>query len=133
MLFATTGTDQTRLKTILSANELMAAQRMVRQLPVGEKVVDAILKLVRGARPDTGAGEAIDKAVAWGPGPRASQALMLGVRAKALIEGRLAPSIDDVVDLAEPALKHRMALTFGARAEGLGVADIISTITKRLE
>ncbi len=133
MLFATTGTDQTKLKTILSANELMAAQRMVRQLPVGEKVVDAILKLVRSARPDTGAGEAIDKSVAWGPGPRASQALMLGARAKALIDGRLAPSIDDVVDLAEPVLKHRMALTFGARAEGVGITDIISTITERLE
>jgi len=133
MLYATTGTEQTKLKTILSANELMAAQRMVRQLPVGEKVVDAILKLVRAARPDTGAGETIDRSVAWGPGPRASQALMLGVRAKALMEGRLAPSIDDVVDLAEPVLKHRMALTFGARAEGLGINEIIATITERLE
>ena len=88
----------------------MATQRLVRQIPVPDKVVEAILKLVRSARPGTGISADTDKFVAWGPGPRASQALMLAVRAKALIEGRLAPSVDDVIALAEPILKHRMAL-----------------------
>ena len=100
------------------ASELMAIQRLVRQIPVPDKVVEAILKLVRSARPGTGANEDTDRFVAWGPGPRASQALMLAVRAKALIDGRLAPSVDDVIALADPVLKHRMALTFAARAEG---------------
>ena len=118
MLFATTGTDQTQLQRVLSAEELMSIQRLVRQIPVPDKVVDAILKLVRAARPGTGASDETDRFVAWGPGPRASQALMLAVRAKALIEGRLAPSVDDVLALADPVLKHRMALTFAARAEG---------------
>ena len=118
MLFATTGTDERHLDTILTAHELMSIQRLVRQIPVPDKVVDAILKLVRAARPGTGASEETDRFVAWGPGPRASQALMLAVRAKALIDGRLAPSVDDVLALAEPVLKHRMALTFAARAEG---------------
>src|SRR5262250_1543362 len=118
MLFATTGTDDRRVEQILSGQELMAIQRLVRQLPVPDKVVEAILKLARSARPGTGAGHDTDRLVAWGPGPRASQALMLAVRAKALIDGRLAPSIDDVIALAEPVLKHRMALTFAARAEG---------------
>ena len=90
----------------------------MRQIPVPDKVVEAILQLVRSARPGTGAGAETDRLIAWGPGPRASQALMLAVRAKALIDGRLAPSVDDVVALAEPVLKHRMALTFAARAEG---------------
>ena len=90
----------------------------MRQLPVPDKVVEAILKLARSARPGTGAGADTDRLIAWGPGPRASQALMLAVRAKALIDGRLAPSVDDVIALAEPVLKHRMALTFAARAEG---------------
>ena len=71
---------------------------------------------MRSARPGTGAGADTDRLIAWGPGPRASQALMLAVRAKALIDGRLAPSLDDVIALAEPVLKHRMALTFAARA-----------------
>jgi MoxR-like ATPase len=133
MLFATTGTEDRKLKSILSADELMTAQRLVRQIPVGEAVVDAILKLVRAARPGTDAGTTIDEQVAWGPGPRASQALMLAVRAKALIDGRLAPSIDDVVDLAEPILKHRMALTFAARAEGIHLSNVIKSLTERLE
>ncbi len=133
MLFATTGTEVKKLKTILSANDLMAAQRLVRQIPVGEAVVDAILKLVRSARPGADAEPKINEQVAWGPGPRASQSLMLAVRAKALLEGRLAPSVDDVVDLADPILKHRMALTFAARAEGIRLHDVIASLTERLE
>jgi MoxR-like ATPase len=133
MLFATTGTDQTPLQRVLSAEELMSIQRLVRQIPVPDKVVDAILKLVRAARPGTGASEETDRFVAWGPGPRASQALMLAVRAKALIEGRLAPSVDDVLALADPVLKHRMALTFAARAEGQDLGAIISRLVAGVE
>ena len=81
--------------------------------------------LVRSARPGQGNAET-DKHVAWGPGPRASQALMLCARARALYDGRLAPSIDDVVALAEPVLQHRMALTFAARAEGMTVRDVVA-------
>ena len=132
MLFSTTGTEDRKLEAILSAQELMAIQRLVRQIPVGDKVVEAILALVRAARPGTGAGTEVDRLVAWGPGPRASQALMLAVRAKALIDGRLAPSVDDVVALAEPVLKHRMALTFAARAEGRQIGDVIAGLTSQL-
>jgi MoxR-like ATPase len=132
MLFATTGVEDRVLKTILSADELMVAQRLVRQLPVGDQVVDAILKLVRSARPGTGIDQELDDMIAWGPGPRASQALMLAVRAKAMIEGRLAPSIDDVIELAEPVLKHRMALTFAARAEGMQMSDMVAKLVAPL-
>jgi MoxR-like ATPase len=133
MLFATTGTDERRVEQILTAGELMAVQRLVRQLPVPDKVVEAILKLARSARPGTGAGAETDRLIAWGPGPRASQALMLAVRAKALIDGRLAPSVDDVVALAEPVLKHRMALTFAARAEGETPTAVINRLAATLE
>ena len=132
MLFATTGLEDRSLKTILSADELMMAQRLVRQLPVGDQVVDAILKLVRSARPGTGIDQEFEDMIAWGPGPRASQALMLAVRAKAMIEGRLAPSVDDVIELAEPVLKHRMALTFAARAEGLQMSDLVAKLVEPL-
>ena len=133
MLFATTGADERRVEQILTAQELMAIQRLVRQLPVPDKVVEAILKLARSARPGTGAGTETDRLIAWGPGPRASQALMLAVRAKALIDGRLAPSVDDVVALAEPVLKHRMALTFAARAEGETPTAVINRLAAALE
>jgi len=132
MLYATTGVEERNLKTILSADELMMAQRLVRQLPVGDQVVDAILQLVRSARPGTGIDQELDDMIAWGPGPRASQALMLAVRAKAMMEGRLAPSVDDVVDLAEPVLKHRMALTFAARAEGIEMSDMMARLIEPL-
>jgi MoxR-like ATPase len=132
MLFATTGLEDRSLKTILSADELMMAQRLVRQLPVGDQVVDAILKLVRSARPGTGINQEFEDMIAWGPGPRASQALMLAVRAKAMIDGRLAPSVDDVIELAEPVLKHRMALTFAARAEGLQMSDLVTKLVEPL-
>ena len=127
MLFDTTGAEESKPKAAMSADELMSAQRLVRRLPVGESVVDAILALVRSARPGEAAGE-ISHLIAWGPGPRASQALMLAVRARALLDGRLAPSVDDVLALAEPVLKHRMALTFAARAEGETVEAVISRL-----
>jgi MoxR-like ATPase len=133
MLFATTGTEERRVEQILTGQELMAVQRLVRQLPVPDKVVEAILKLARSARPGTGAGADTDRLIAWGPGPRASQALMLAVRAKALIDGRLAPSVDDVIALAEPVFKHRMALTFAARAEGQTATGVINRLAAALE
>ena len=132
MLFATTGNEERRVEQVLTAPELQSIQRLVRQLPVPDKVVEAILRLARSARPGTGAGPDTDRLIAWGPGPRASQALMLAVRAKALIDGRLAPSVDDVVALAEPILKHRMALTFAARAEGETASGVINRLTAAL-
>ena len=133
MLLSTTGTESQKLEAILSGDELMAIQRLVRQMPVPDKVVEAILQLVRSARPGTGANETTDHLIAWGPGPRASQALMLAVRAKAMLDGRLAPSVDDVIALAEPILKHRMALTFAARAEGEKISGIIARLAQDLE
>jgi MoxR-like ATPase len=132
MILATTGVEDRSPKTILSAEELMMAQRVVRELPVGDQVVDAILQLVRSARPGTGIDKQLEDMIAWGPGPRASQALMLAVRAKAMIDGRLAPSVDDVIELAEPVLKHRMALTFAARAEGMQMSDMVARLVKPL-
>jgi MoxR-like ATPase len=105
----------------------MEIQRLIRRMPVPESVVEAILDLVRSARPGMGNAET-DKHVAWGPGPRASQALTLCARARALYEGRLAPSVDDVRVLAEPVLQHRMALTFAARAEGMSVRDVVARL-----
>jgi len=132
MLHATTGTEKNELKSVLSAAELMDIQRLVRQMPVPDRIVDAILSLVRSARPATGADEETDRFVAWGPGPRASQALMLAVRAKALLDGRLAPSVDDVVALAGSVLRHRMALNFTARAEGKQLDTIIDRLAERV-
>ena len=123
ILLATTGTQETKLKAVLSPTELLNMQSLIRQMPVGEKVVDAILNLVRSARPGNG-DKVVNAHVAWGPGPRASQALMLAARARALLRGNLSPTLADVQALAKPALYHRMALSYGARAEGLSLIHI---------
>ena len=131
ILIETTGESDVRLRAAMSADDLMATQRLVRRLPVGERVVDAILDLVRSARPGEG-GHEVTQYIAWGPGPRAAQALMLASRARALVDGRLVPSLDDIIALAEPVLKHRMALTFAARAEGWTISSIIAKLTEKL-
>ncbi len=130
-MLSTTGTEEAEAEAVLDAEGLLALQRLVRQVPVGESVVEAILNLVRSARPDTPDGtQAARERLAWGPGPRAAQALMLASRARALISGRLAPSMTDVAALARPALTHRMALTFAARAEGATITGVIDDLLK---
>ncbi len=131
ILFDTTGADDSQAKAAMTSDDLISAQRLVRRLPVGESVVEAILKLVRSARPGEEAGD-LGRLISWGPGPRASQSLMLAVRARALLDNRFAPSIDDVLELAEPVLKHRMALTFAARAEGETVGNVIKRLKARI-
>jgi MoxR-like ATPase len=131
ILFETTGGEEARATAAMSADELIAAQRLVRRLPVGESVVEAILALVRSARPGPDTGD-LAQSIAWGPSPRASQALMLAVRARALLQGRLAPSVDDVIELAEPVLKHRMALTYKARADGQTIEAVIARLKSRI-
>ncbi|MBX3598135.1 MAG: MoxR family ATPase [Rhizobiaceae bacterium] len=131
ILLETTGVSDSFASNVTSPERLREIQLLIRRMPVPESVVEAILSLVRSARPGQGGAEA-DKNIAWGPGPRASQALTLCARARALYDGRLAPSIDDVRALAEPVLQHRMALTFAARAEGMSVRDEISRLVKAI-
>ncbi|MGO6813927.1 AAA family ATPase [Rhizobium brockwellii] len=130
ILLETTGLGETRPEAVIDAQRLIEIQTLVRQMPVSDTVVDAILALVRSARPGQG-NASTDKNVAWGPGPRAGQAMMLCARARALYESRLAPSLDDIFALAEPILQHRMALTFAARAEGMSVRDVIAGLVKQ--
>ena len=132
MLLATTGATEAKAERVMSADELMVAQRLIRRVPVGESVVEAILDLVRAGRPETSDVAEVKRAVAWGPGPRASQALMLAARARAVLDGRLSPSVDDVAALAGPVLRHRMALSFAARADGVTLDRIVDLLVERL-
>lgn len=131
ILIETTGLGDVAPQAVLDAQGLIRLQQLVRRMPVGEKVLACILELVRSARPGSTHDARVNQHVAWGPGPRAGQALMLAVRARALLRGRLAPSIDDVVALARPALVHRMQLSFGARAEGLDIDTLVDELAER--
>jgi MoxR-like ATPase len=130
ILIETTGDRDAKPRPVMTSDDLLAAQRIVRRAPIGERVVEAILDLVRAARPGEGDPE-LTKGIGWGPGPRAAQALMLAARARALVDGRLSPSLEDIAALAEPALKHRMALTFAARAEGETTTAVIARLVAK--
>jgi MoxR-like ATPase len=130
ILIETTGELTADAKFAMSAEDLMSVQRLVRRVPVGESVIEAILDLVRRARPGEG-DPSIAPHIAWGPGPRAAQALMLATRARALVGGRLSPTRDDVIALAIPVLRHRMALTFAARADGLSISDLVTRLARQ--
>jgi MoxR-like ATPase len=131
ILIETTGLEDVAPAPVLNAEALMRLQQLVRRMPVGEKVLASILELVRSARPGSSHDARVNQHVAWGPGPRAGQALMLAVRARALLRGRLAPAVDDVAALARPALAHRMQLSFGARAEGLDIDTLVDELAEK--
>jgi MoxR-like ATPase len=137
ILLSTTGADEAVAEPVFAADDLIAAQSLVRRMPVGETVLDLILDLVRSGRPDEpDAPKHVRDYVSWGPGPRAAQALMLAIRARALLDGRLAPSAEDVAALARPVLIHRMALGFAARAQGVSLEAVIDEMvatTTRIE
>ena len=133
VLLATTGADDATVAPVFTADQLLAAQGLLRRMPVGAQVVDMILDLVRAFRP--GEPDALPElagVLAWGPGPRAAQALMLMVRARTLLQGRLAPGVQDVAAMARPVLIHRMALTFAARQRGEDAGQLIDRIAARI-
>ena len=133
ILLATTGVAEDDAVQVFTSDELLAAQTLLRRMPVGDSVVEMILDLVRAFRPTASdASDKVRETVAWGPGPRAAQALMLAVRARALLQGRLAPSVEDVIDMARPVLSHRMALNFAARARGDSLADLIDETAAKI-
>ena len=133
ILIATTGVAEDEASAVFSADELLAAQTLLRRMPVGDAIVEMILDLVRACRPDDEtASDLVKDTVSWGPGPRAAQALMLTVRANALLDGRLVPSAEDVRAMAAPVLTHRMALSFAARARGESLANVIDQVATQI-
>ncbi len=131
IMLTTTGVDETDISAVFDSASLIEAQQIVRRMPIGDAIVDMILDLVRRARPGDLASDVVNHAVSWGPGPRAAQALSLSVRARALMDGRFAPGRDDVVAMARPVMKHRMALGFAARAEGMTIDGLIDSLVEQ--
>ncbi|MEI6099647.1 MAG: MoxR family ATPase [Alphaproteobacteria bacterium] len=132
ILLATTGAATAQAAQVFTGAQLMSAQTLLRRMPVGEKVVEAILDLVRSCRPSEAEGSQLAGVLSWGPGPRAAQALMLMVRARSLLTGALVPSVEDVAALARPVLEHRMSLSFAARARGDSLDDVIGRVVGRV-
>jgi len=127
ILLATTGAHDAMPDSVLTPADLVAAQLLLPRMPVPEGVVEAILRTVRAARPN-----ADNPDILWGPGPRGAQALLVSARARAFLDGRTAPILEDVAALLRPVLSHRLALSYGARAGGRGVSDLIARLEERL-
>ena len=128
IILNTTTNTVAEAQAVMKAQDLMNIQRLVRDMPVGEGVTDMIVRLVRALRPGEGAADLVNDYITWAPGPRGSQGLMLAVRARALLKGRSAPLEGDVLALAAPILRHRMALNFKARAEHIDVDGLIADV-----
>ncbi|OKH88746.1 ATPase AAA [Thalassospira sp. TSL5-1] len=128
----TTGRNVIRPRQILHTDELIEAQDFVRRLPMPERVLNTIIALCRACRPESSSFDEIRKNVAWGPGTRAAQSLSLACRARAMLQGRFAPSLDDVSALAIPVLRHRFGLTYGARADGHSAASLITDVLSKI-
>ncbi len=127
IVLETTGVEDVSVESVFDAESLADAQQLVRRMPVGESVIENILDIVRSLRPGSESSSwSAAGAVEWGAGLRATQSLMLATRARALLQGRLAPCAEDVAALALPVIGHRMALNFVARSRGENLDDVIA-------
>ncbi len=132
IILSTTNNDRHDIRPMISADDLLSLQFLVRGMPVGDQVVDKILNLVRSLRPGEDAHTLVNEYVTWAPGPRGAQGLMLAARARALLEGRNAPLDEDVIQLAVPVLRHRMALNFKARSQNIDLDHLITEVAESI-
>jgi MoxR-like ATPase len=127
----TTTDDSVEVRPVLTAAQLSELLHLVRRLPAAPSVVSYAVKLARSTRPDAPEAPAnVKKYVSWGAGPRASQYLILGAKARAAMDGRAMPDLEDVQAMALPVLSHRVVLNFQAEAEGISAASLIGPLTK---
>ena len=134
ILFLTTGTIESNVEKIISKEEILELQKFVRKVPISDYVIDYIINLVRTTRPKEQTSlDFVKKYVLWGCGPRAEQTLVLASKINALLEGRYAVSIEDVNNVALPALRHRIILNYQATAEGITSDNIILQLTECLK
>ena len=115
-------------KNVLSSNELLEIQNFVKDIPVGESVVQYILNIIKQSRPETSEVKSIKENILWGPSPRASLALMTTCRAKAFLENRYSPSVFDVQSLVKPILSHRLKLNISAKSENVNIEEILDDV-----
>jgi MoxR-like ATPase len=124
----TSGIDN-ELNIIIDRGDLLLYQDLVRRVPIADNVIEFAVDLVSKTRPQSDkAFAAVSGWIEWGAGPRASQYLVLGAKAKAVLDGRPAPEIDDIKAMARPVLRHRLITNFNAEAEGLSTDDILSIL-----
>ncbi len=129
----TTSTRKVQIDSILNKDQIIEFQKLVREVPVPDHILDKTVKLVTQTRPNTEqAPDFVDRYLSWGAGPRASQYLILGAKTRALASGRYNVELEDIEALAVPVLRHRIVTNYAAEAEGLSSTDIIGMLVKKL-
>ncbi len=124
----TTGSRTAKVPRVLGAEDVLVLRRWVRDVHLSEDLLDWITRIVRASRPGEGMPDAIHNYVRWGAGPRAGQSLVLAAKARALLQGRLAATRDDIIALAAPVLRHRLILSFAAEAEGISPDQVVARL-----
>ena len=132
VLNRTTGTVKAKVEPVVTAEEILKAQSLVRQVSISDDLVKYVSSFIRATRPDTTAVNYIKEWVRWGAGPRAGQALILTAKARALLKGRYAVLMEDLHAMAYPVLRHRILLNFKAEAEGLTTDNITAELIKEI-
>ena len=128
ILKSTTGGVKQKIQPVLSGAEILRLQELVRQVPISDNLIDFVSTIVRATRPETTTNDFVKQWVGWGAGPRARQAMILTAKARALSQGRIAVTLDDIKNVALPVLRHRVIVNFKAEAEGI-TSD---TVTRQL-
>lgn len=132
ILAATTSSAQVTVAPVATGDDIERLHALVRQIPAAENVIDYATRLVRATRPGSGAADVVQKWVRWGAGPRAGQALLLGAKAKALIEGRVVAAPEDVEAVALPVLRHRILVNFQAEADAVDADAIVEQLLRNV-
>ncbi len=133
ILQATMETVEPIPKSIMFANDLREMQGLVRSLPMPAPLIEKVLTFVRLGRPDTSPLDLVKRYVSWGPGPRATQAMALAMRARAVLKGRAEPTLEDLLALARPVMIHRMALNYTARTDSVTLDTILQSMIDGME
>jgi len=133
ILISTTGTKKEAVKAVITGEEIIRLQQLVRQIPISDELIDYVNRVVRATRPETTKNSYVKEWVDWGAGPRAGQAMILTAKARALQQGRLSVTLDDLKNVAYPVLRHRVIINFKAEAEAITSDDITRELLKALE
>ncbi len=133
ILRSTTGKNKAAINNVISGEEIMKLQGLVREVPISDELIKMVSRLVRTTRPDNTSSDYVKEWVSWGAGPRAGQAIILTAKARALQQGRLGVTLDDIMKVAKPVLRHRIIVNFKAEAEGVTPDDVTTQLLRDIK
>lgn len=133
ILKSTTGVNKAVIRPVINGEEILRLQSLVREVPISDDLISYVSKIIRATRPESSTNDYVKEWVNWGAGPRAGQAMILTAKARALLNGRLSVTLEDLQNVALPVLRHRVIVNFKAEAEGLTADDVTQHLLKTIK